>query len=80
MKYFHRSMSKTTGILRGRHCVFNLIYHLVFLAKYRRKVFTDKILKDLEEILKKIAIKQECQIVKFNGDRDHVHLILKMSS
>ena len=35
------------------------------------------IVKNLESILKKIAFKQECQIVEFNGERDHVHLILK---
>ena len=35
---------------RGRHVVFNLHAHLVFVAKYRRAVFTKQVLDDLEAI------------------------------
>ena len=37
-------MEKETDLRRGRHVVFNLHIHLVFVAKYRRKVFTKEIL------------------------------------
>ncbi|HBY9727832.1 TPA: transposase, partial [Klebsiella pneumoniae subsp. ozaenae] len=33
------SMTKETDIRRGRHCVFLMHVHLVFVAKYRRQIF-----------------------------------------
>ncbi|MCS5737132.1 transposase, partial [Herbiconiux daphne] len=32
-------MTKETNIRRGRHCVFLMHVHLVFVAKYRRNIF-----------------------------------------
>lgn len=43
-------MKKETEIRHGRHVVFNLHVHLVFVTKYRRGVFTKAILEDLEQI------------------------------
>ena len=35
-----------TNVFHGRHCIYNLHVHLVFVVKYRRKVFTSAILKE----------------------------------
>ncbi|NBI14152.1 IS200/IS605 family transposase, partial [[Haemophilus] felis] len=43
-------MKKEIEIRRGRHVVFNLHVHLVFVTKYRRDVFTKAILDDLRTI------------------------------
>ncbi|CAB3395461.1 transposase [Kyrpidia spormannii] len=43
-------MTKSNEIRTGRHCVYNLHVHLVFVTKYRRGVFTKEILEDLREI------------------------------
>nr|WP_276320181.1 transposase [Histophilus somni] len=40
-------MKKETEIRRGRHVVFNLHVHLVFVTKYRREVFTARLDKKL---------------------------------
>jgi len=40
----------STDLRRGRHVVYNLHVHLVFVAKYRRKVFTKEILDDMRVI------------------------------
>ncbi|MCL9990283.1 transposase, partial [Proteus mirabilis] len=32
-------MKNETNICRGRHCVFLMHVHLVFVTKYRRKIF-----------------------------------------
>ena len=42
-------------IRRGRHCVSALHAHLVFVTKYRRKVFNDEILIRLEQILREVC-------------------------
>jgi putative transposase len=39
----------------GRHVVFNLHAHLVFVTKYRYKVFDQKILEDMKNIFTKIT-------------------------
>lgn len=60
----------------GRHCVFNLHVHLVFVTKYRKAVFTKAILGELEEIFKAVCIDFEAELVEFDGERDHVHLLI----
>ncbi len=69
-------MKKSTDIRTGRHCVFKLHVHLVFVTKYRKKVFTDAILKDLEAIFKDVARDFESEIIEMNGESDHIHLLL----
>ena len=63
-------------IRHGRHCVFLLHVHLVFVTKYRRKVFSKKILRDLEEVLKTVCIDFDAELKEFNGESDHVHLLV----
>lgn len=60
------------------HCVYKLTYHLVLVTKYRRKCFTDEILNRLEEIVRKNCTDWEIELVEFNGEADHVHLLLEM--
>ena len=61
---------------RGRHVVYNLHVHLVFVAKYRRKVFTKEILDDMRGILESVCTDFEAQLVEFEGEDDHVHLLV----
>ena len=43
-------MTAESEIRHGRHCVFNLHVHLVFVAKYRRHVFDGPAIERLREI------------------------------
>lgn len=47
----------------------------MFVTKYRRKVFTNEILNELQETFESILDTRHCQLVDFNGEVDHVHLI-----
>ena len=69
-------MEKETDLRRGRHVVFNLHVHLVFVAKYRRKVFTKEILDDMRQIFESVCADFEAQLVEFDGENDHVHLLV----
>lgn len=69
-------MNTSTDIRTGRHCVFLMHVHLVFVAKYRRAVFTKEILDDLQTIFARIANDFEAELVEFDGEGDHVHLLL----
>ncbi|AVR78549.1 IS200/IS605 family transposase [Neisseria mucosa] len=69
-------MEKETDLRCGRHVVFNLHVHLVFVAKYRRKVFTKEILDDMRQIFESVCTDFEAQLVEFDGENDHVHLLV----
>ncbi|MGW3734000.1 IS200/IS605 family transposase [Streptomyces sp. NPDC005148] len=60
----------------GRHCAFVLHAHLVFVTKYRHKVFTDVHLKRMEEIMRAMCADFECELIEFNGENKHVHLLV----
>lgn len=66
----------SNDLRRGRHVVYNLHVHLVFVAKYRRKVFTKEILDDMQAIFENVCSKFEAKLVEFNGESDHVHLLI----
>ncbi|STY59712.1 Transposase and inactivated derivatives [Mannheimia haemolytica] len=70
-------MKKETEIRRGRHVVFNLHVHLVFVTKYRREVFTQAILNDLQLNFATICADFEATLVEFDGEDDHVHLLVE---
>lgn len=65
---------KKTEFLHGRHCVYNLHVHLVFVIKYRRKVLTAAILGELRNIFSLVCVRFESKLLEFDGEADHVHL------
>ncbi len=69
-------MGKSNEIRTGRHCVFDLHVHLVFVTKYRRRIFTKTILDRMEDVLSTVCIDFEADLIEFDGERDHVHLLI----
>ena len=68
---------KTDSELRhGRHCVFALHVHLVFVTKFRKNVFKPEHLEAMQPILAKVCQDFDAQLVEFSGEHDHVHLLL----
>ena len=70
-------MSNDNDIRHGRHCVFKMHVHLVFVTKYRRGVFTKAILEDLQEIFASVCSDFEAELVEFDGEDGHVHLLVE---
>ena len=50
--------------------------HLVFVTKYRRKVFTQAILHDLRRVFASVCIDFESALIEFDGEDDHFHLLV----
>ncbi len=69
-------MSKTNEYRSGRHCVFKLHCHLVFVTKYRYDVLEDHMFPVLKKLLEKVCADFEADLVEFNGESDHVHLLI----
>lgn len=62
--------------LRRRHSVSHLVVHLVFTTKYRRKLLEGYMYPQLEEAFRSACEKLECELMEFNGEEDHVHLLV----
>lgn len=69
-------MSKTISIRTGRHLVFSLYAHLVFVIKYRRNVFNKQLLDYLKLVFTDLCNSFEVQLIEFEGEQDHVHLLI----
>lgn len=61
----------------NNHSVFLLHYHLVMCIKYRRKVIDDSISDRLKDIFVDIAPNYGVELIEWNHDIDHVHLLFK---
>ena len=59
------------------HCVFSLQFHLVLVTKYRRKAITKEMLERLDAIFRETLEKWRSELIEFNGEEDHVHLLLQ---
>ena len=69
-------MDKSSDLRTGRHCVFKMHVHLVFVTKYRRKIFSKKLLKKLYGIFSSVCNDFESNLEEFDGERNHVHLLI----
>lgn len=70
-------MNMSTELRRGRTCVFLMHVHLVFVTKYRRKVFTKQVLNELSVIFNDVCADFEAYLIEFEGEGDHVHLLIR---
>ncbi|WP_431914114.1 IS200/IS605 family transposase [Micromonospora carbonacea] len=69
-------MAYLEGIRTGRHCTFAMHVHLVFVTKFRHKVFGDRHLSRMEQIMRDVCADFEAELVEFNGEDNHVHLLV----
>ena len=69
-------MSNSSDLRHGRNCVFQIHAHLVFVAKYRKPIFDKDALQKLETIFSKVCLDFEAELKGFNGEKDHVHLLI----
>ncbi|WP_219726347.1 IS200/IS605 family transposase, partial [Fischerella thermalis] len=51
----------------------------MLVTKYRRKVITSEMLIRLKAIFKHLCEQQKSILIEFNGEEDHVHLLVNLS-
>jgi putative transposase len=54
-----------------------LLYHLVFPAKYRRKVFSEGVEKTLKEVCLEMVVGYEIHFLEIGVDEDHAHFLVQ---
>jgi putative transposase len=60
----------------GSHVVFRIHLYIIFVTKYRRKVLTQPMLEVMRSILERVLMANQCILTEFNGEPDHVHLLV----
>ncbi|MEN8256270.1 MAG: IS200/IS605 family transposase [Thermodesulfobacteriota bacterium] len=58
------------------HTIWHCQYHIVFVPKYRFRVLEGAIATEIENCIKLFSSQKECEIVEFNVQIDHVHLLV----
>lgn len=66
-----------TQFRHERHSVSDLKAHLVCVTKYRRKILTSDSLAVLEKSFREVAAKMDFQVLEFNGESDHIHVLIE---
>ena len=64
-------------LVRKRHNVSILLYHIVCPAKYRRIVFSEEVDEVLKAVCLDIAKRYELVFLEIGTDRDHVHFLIQ---
>ena len=62
---------------RNTHHVYRLMYHFVWIPKYRNKVFEEPYRTVLKDLISKIGYDFEIDIVELEVPVDHIHMVVK---
>jgi putative transposase len=69
-------MPENADIRKGRHVVYALHAHLVFVTKYRKDALSELAIRDLRTIFAKVCKDFDAEMIECNGEDDHVHLLV----
>ena len=63
---------------KGKHVVYSLTYHVVFVTKYRWKFLTEEMTSELRELAHRLLETDGGELIELNTDIDHIHLIVSL--
>ena len=64
-------------LIRKSHNVSILMYHFVFVAKYRRLVIDDEVDRVLKQVCIELSKRYEIRFLEIGTERDHVHFLIQ---
>ena len=62
---------------RNTHHVFRIMYHFVWIPKYRHKVFREPYRGVLKDIIEQIGYDYNIEIVELEVPEDHIHMVVR---
>jgi REP-associated tyrosine transposase len=71
-------MSDNKSFKSNRHVSYSCKYHVVFCAKYRRKVLVEGVDIRLKEIIYQVATELACEVMELGVMPDHVHILCEV--
>jgi hypothetical protein len=60
------------GLRSKRHVVYSLYLHLVFVTKYRKKIFSDLMIKRMKYHFQRVCKDFGCRLIESNAEMDIV--------
>ena len=69
-------MPHASDFRTGRHVVYSLTAHLVFVPKCRRRVLTSQVFEILRASWQAVCEDFECELKEHGYEDDHVHLLV----
>jgi putative transposase len=69
-------VKNTSQFRSGRHVVYTLQVHLVFIPKYRRGVITERVFRILKTAWEHVCSDFGCELLETGWESDHVHLLV----
>ena len=62
----------------GGHTKHRLLYHLVWIPKYRKRILRGSVAKRIEELFQECADVNRWEIEELNIQPDHVHMLIQV--
>ena len=72
-------MSNDINLKYLTHCTYKLTYHLILITTYRKRCISDPMRIRIGEIFEDLLKKWECFLLEFNGEADHVHMLIELN-
>jgi putative transposase len=69
-------VTEEIDIRRGRHCIFLMQVPLVFVVRYRRRVFDQDAIGKLRSYFASVCTDFDVELVEIEDESDHVHLLI----
>jgi putative transposase len=64
----------------GGHTKYRLMYHIVWIPKYRKRILKEDIANRLKELFKECAKANKWTIHELNIQEDHVHMMIELTT
>ena len=62
---------------RGGHAKYSLTVHMIFVTKYRKKLFFGETDDDIKQFLYDAANAIDIHVIVMETDKDHVHMLIR---
>ncbi len=59
----------------GKHCKYLILYHIILVCKYRRKLLV-KTGEDIKSIIQDVSLKYGFTVETMEVDKDHLHMLI----
>ena len=68
----------TNQYRKGSHTIFNIQIHLCWMTKYRYKVLTGDLALRTRDLIRRICVEENVEILKGTVSSDHVHILVSI--
>jgi putative transposase len=71
-------MNKQGKYWKSAHTKHRMIFHIVWIPKYRKRVLEGEVAKRIEELIRECVEVNGWEVKELNVQKDHVHLLVQL--